>query len=275
MKWKLFYRYCILFCCIIVIIGCNNDDNNNSRVKNTGNTASAYISPPILSPKVLAEYPHDSLTYTQGLFFYGGSLYESSGLYGQSFFGQIDTNSWKYSRRFPIEAQYFAEGSIILNNKLYVLTYQEHTCFVYDPLTFKALSSFGYEGEGWGLTTDGKLLIMSNGSNTIQFRNPENFAIISTLAVHDGEKSIDRINELEWVNGDIWANIYQSDMIAIIDAKSGAVKSWVDCSELRKKTKGKSQAEVLNGIAYNPTTKRLYLTGKYWGTIFSIEMPQP
>lgn len=267
-------RYSIVIYCVIFSIGCNHQDTNPPYTQKNDDTTKPQTAPQIFTPQIVAEYPHDSLTYTQGLFFHGGSLYESSGLYGQSFFGQIDTNSWKYSRRFPIEAQYFAEGSIILDNKLYVLTYQEHTCFVYDPLTFKAISAFGYDGEGWGLTTDGKHLIMSNGSNIIQFRNPENFAVISTIAIHDGQKSIDRINELEWIEGDIWANIYQSDMIAIIDATSGAVKSWVDCSELRKKTKGKSQAEVLNGIAYHPTTKNVYLTGKYWGSVFAIQLPQ-
>lgn len=266
-------RYAIILCCLALFTGCTHSENNQPQTKIT-ERGTASFQPQIYTPRIIAEHPHDSLSYTQGLFFYGSSLYESGGLYGQSFFGQIDTNTGKYTRRFPIEAQYFAEGSVILNNKIYILTYQEHTCFVYDPLTLKAVSSFGYEGEGWGLTTDGKQLIMSNGTSTLQFRNPETFIVTTTINVHDGEKSVDRLNELEWVNGDIWANVYQSDNIAIIDAQSGAVKAWVDCSELRQRTKGKSQAEVLNGIAYHPQTKKIYLTGKYWGTLFVVSIPE-
>lgn len=225
----------------------------------------------VFSPEIIAELPHDSLSYTQGLFIENGALYESAGLYGQSSLSEISMKTWKPERRIPIEGRYFAEGSTILNGKLYLLTYQEKTCFVYDPLTFIPQASFGYEGEGWGITNDGKKLYMSNGSDKITIREPSTFSVESTISVSDAGTPVERINELEWIEGELWANIYQDDKIARIDPKTGYVKSWLDCKELRSRTKGKTNAEVLNGIAYNPKTKTVFITGKNWGTLFEIK----
>lgn len=256
-----------------LLIGCPKNKDVIEQQKQSPSEVVKEISAPsqIFSPEIIAEHPHDSMSYTQGLFIVDGMMYESAGLYGQSSLSETNIKTWKQVRRTPIEARYFAEGSVMLNGKLFVLTYQEHTCFVYDPLSFTPQASFGYEGEGWGLTTDGEKLYMSNGSDKITVRNPNTFGVESTIQVTDGGAPIERINELEWVNGTIWANIYQSDNIAIIDPKSGIVKSWLNCSELRSRTKGQSNAEVLNGIAYNPKSNTLFLTGKNWGTLFEIK----
>lgn len=267
------FLICTAFVILFAFIGCPKQELPAPQNENKTTESKEYSSEALTySPEIIAEYPHDSVSYTQGLFIENGSMYESTGLYGQSSLSEINMKTWKPERRIPIEARYFAEGSVILNGKLYLLTYQEKTCFVYDPLTFTPQASFGYEGEGWGLSTDGKKLYMSNGSEKITIRDPNTFSTESTITVNNAGSPVERINELEWVEGELWANIYQEDKIARIDPKTGSVKSWLDCKELRTRTKGKTNAEVLNGIAYNSKTKTVFLTGKNWGTLFEIKV---
>lgn len=216
--------------------------------------------------------PHDASSYTQGLFFHDGVLYESSGQYGESCFRQVDLKTGRVVKRENFERKYFVEGSCVLNGKLFILTWQEHECFVYDIKTWLKLGSFRYNGEGWGLTTDGKSLIMSDGTSKIRFLNPDTFMLEREITVSMNGKNVVRLNELEYIKGEIWANIYGSDMIARINPEDGKVASLVNCSNLLPRSLRKPSTDVLNGIAYDPSAGYIYLTGKYWPKMYRIEV---
>ncbi len=228
---------------------------------------------PTVKVSVEKSFPHDVTSYTQGLFFLDGKLYESAGQYGHSRFFISDHKTGKISKHTDIDKRYFAEGACVLNGRLFVLTWQEHECLVYDPVTLKYLGSFRYPGEGWGLTTDGKSLIMSDGTSRIRFLNPDTFMEEKSINVKMDGKYVKYINELEYIKGEIWANLYTSDMIAIIDPTTGDVKCLIDCSGLLKPADRKPSTDVLNGIAYNPDEDAVYLTGKYWPKMFKIKKP--
>ena len=220
---------------------------------------------------VAKAFPHDVTSYTQGLFFREGKLYESAGQYGQSSFRKADLSTGKVTQRVNIDRQYFAEGSCILGDRLYILTWREQECLVYDPASLRYLGSFRYRGEGWGLTTDGVNLIMSDGTSKVRFINPDTFTEIKSINVLMNGKPVEYLNELEYINGEIWANIYTTDMIARIDPATGAVNSLVDCKGLLPQSERKPSTDVLNGIAYNPEEDAVYLTGKYWPKVYRIE----
>ena len=222
--------------------------------------------------KVVQTLPHDRNAYTQGLFFHDGVLYESCGQYGQSHFKKSDLTTGKSLRRLNFDPQYFVEGSCVVDGRAYILTWQEHKCFVYDINSFNYLGEFRNYTEGWGLTTDGKNLIMSDGSSLLYFIDPMTFAIKSKLNVKLNGNPVMYLNELEYIDGDIWANVYGSDTIMIIDPSSGRVKGCVDCRNLLPRSLYTSTTDVLNGIAYNPVTKSVYLTGKNWPKIYKIEL---
>ena len=222
--------------------------------------------------KVVETLPHDRNAYTQGLFFHNGVLYESCGQYGQSHFKKCELSTGKALRRLDFDPQYFAEGACVLNNMLYILTWQEHKCFVYDINTLKYLGQLPLFTEGWGLTTNGKELIMSDGSSTLYFLDPMTFVVKSKLNVKLKGKQMHYLNELEYINGEIWANVYGSDIILIIDPTNGVVKGVVDCKNLLPRSLVTSTTDVLNGIAYNPATKSLYLTGKNWPKMYKVEI---
>ena len=224
--------------------------------------------------KVEEALPHDASSYTQGLFFDGGSLYESAGQYGTSSLRKVDLQSGAVLQRYDFDSRYFAEGSCIVGDKLYVLTWQEHECFVFDAATFKKLGSVRYEGEGWGLTTDGKYLIMSDGTSRLRFLDPDTFMLKKELTVTMNGKNVTYINELEYIKGEIWANLYTTDMIARIDPETGKVTGVVNCSGLLPRSLRKPSTDVLNGIAYNPSTGRLYLTGKYWPKLYRVTIKE-
>ncbi|MCQ2134999.1 MAG: glutaminyl-peptide cyclotransferase [Bacteroidales bacterium] len=221
--------------------------------------------------KVVKEYPHDVTSYTQGLFFDGGKLYESTGQYGSSTFRIVDLETGKPLQKLDFGAKYFVEGSVMLNGNLYILTWQSRVVFVYDAATLKYKSSFSYPREGWGLTTDGKQLIASDGSANLFFMD-ENFKVERTVTVKLNGNSIRYLNELEYIDGKIWANVYTTDMILIIDPKTGVVEGTVDCTGLLPKNLRDMNTDVLNGIAYNPADKKLYLTGKYWKRMYEVEL---
>lgn len=216
-------------------------------------------------------YPHDVSSYTQGLFFHDGRLYESAGQYGRSRFFISDHTTGKATKNINIDARYFAEGACIVDGKLFVLTWQEHECLVYDPSSLRYLGSFRYSGEGWGLTTDGTSLIMSDGTSRLRFINPSTFLEERSVNVTLDGKNVTLLNELEYIKGEIWANIYTTDTIARIDPATGEVKSLLDCSGLLKLYDRKLSTDVLNGIAYNPDEDAVYLTGKYWPKLFKIK----
>ena len=222
--------------------------------------------------KVLEALPHDIKAYTQGLFFHEGRLYESSGQYGESFFREMDIKRGTTLRSFSLQSKYFAEGATVIDNRLYLLTWMEKTVFVYDINTFKQLGTLHNPREGWGLTTDGKQLIMSDGTSTIYFLDPMTFKEIRKITVSQKGKKTEYLNELEYIGGYIWANVYESDTIVIIDPTNGNVRSTIDCRGLLHSSLKNSKTDVLNGIAYNPDTGDIYLTGKYWPRMFRVDL---
>lgn len=223
-------------------------------------------------PNILESLPHDRNAYTQGLFFHDNTLYESCGQYGQSTFRKNDLATGKVVRQLNFDSKYFLEGSCILDGRIYILTWQEHKCFVYDAENWKYLGELPYYTEGWGLTTDGKELIMSDGSATLYFLDPMTFTVRRQVSVTLNGKKIPFINELEYIDGDIWANVYGDDSILIINGSNGKVKGVIDCRHLLPNSLRSSNTDVLNGIAYNPCDKSIWITGKNWPRIFKIEI---
>ncbi|MEN6569700.1 MAG: glutaminyl-peptide cyclotransferase [Rikenellaceae bacterium] len=223
--------------------------------------------------KIVEVLPHDVNSYTQGLFFHKGQLYESSGQYGASFFRKVDLSKGTALQSFNFPDEYFAEGATVLGDLLYILTWQQRVVFVYDINTFKPINQFfNPREEGWGLTTDGKDLIMSDGSSYLFFMDPATFKEKRRITVKLDGKAIDRLNELEYIKGEIWANVYQEDFILIIDPSTGTVRKVVDCKNILPTSMRTSKTDVLNGIAYNPLTDKIYITGKYWPKMFRITL---
>ncbi|MBP5635717.1 MAG: glutaminyl-peptide cyclotransferase [Bacteroidales bacterium] len=221
--------------------------------------------------KVEKEYPHDTASYTQGLFFDGGKFYESTGQYGESSFRIVDLETGNALKKLDFAPKYFAEGSVILNGKLYILTWTNKVAFVYDAATLEYLQTYSYPREGWGLTTDGKSLIASDGSSRLFFLD-ETFKVTKTLSVALDGRAMRYLNELEYIDGKIWANVYTSDLILIIDPETGKVDATVDCSGLLPRTLRTQKTDVLNGIAQDPATGKIYLTGKYWPRLYEISL---
>ncbi len=223
--------------------------------------------------KVLETLPHERNAYTQGLFFHNGQMYESTGQYGQSTFRKVDLKTGKVLRRLDFDNKYFVEGSCVLDGRLYILTWKENKCFVYDIDTWKYLGELYNPREGWGLTTDGTHLIMSDGSDKIFYLDPMTFVVKKTIPVKLNGKSIININELEFIDGKIWANVYGDDNIVIINPSDGNIEQIVDCKDILPYTLMDRNTDVLNGIAYNPKDNSIYITGKYWPRMFKIQRP--
>lgn len=232
------------------------------------------ITPTYLKASVVAEFPHDPTSYTQGLEFNNGQLYEGTGDPGQQGLTKVGKVDLKTGQWTPIknglDANHFGEGITILGDKLYQLTWQSGKCFVYDKNTMQLLSDFTYTGEGWGLCNDGKSLIMSDGSEHIYFRNPKTFGIERVINVYDEFSARTGLNELEYVDGKIYANVYTTNTVLVIEPNSGKVIEVIDATALS--AVGKMGGEVLNGIAYDG--KNLYMTGKYWGKILQVELSE-
>ncbi|MDR1342707.1 MAG: glutaminyl-peptide cyclotransferase [Prevotellaceae bacterium] len=219
---------------------------------------------------VVNAYPHDEHAYTQGLQVYRDELYESLGIYGQSAVRRVDLKSGNVLQQKELHEKYFGEGICILNGLLYQLTWLEQTCLVYNLETLEQQASLPYSGEGWGLTTDGACLIMSNGSNTICFVSPNDFAVRKRLEVYTDRGAVGNLNELELINGEIWANVYGSDNIVRIDTASGAVTGVVNMQNLLPNNLKSRNTDVLNGIAYNEKTGQIFVTGKNWKRLFEV-----
>lgn len=220
------------------------------------------------------EIRHDLAAYTQGFFFHDGYLYESTGQYGESSFRKVDPATGKVLKQEILPAQYFGEGSCVFDGRAYILSWYEGTCFVYDIDSFTKLAELKYQGQGWGLTTDGRSLIMSDGTSRLSFRDPMTFIEQRTLTVRDGGDEVQYLNELEYIDGEIWANVYGLDEIFIIDPLSGQVTAKVDCRGLLDSRYRTSAVDVLNGIAWNPVDSSLYLTGKYWPRMYKVTVKE-
>jgi glutaminyl-peptide cyclotransferase len=227
------------------------------------------------SYQIVAEFPHNITHFTQGLEFKNNILYEGTGQEGNSSIYQLDIKSNKVLKEYKLESQYFGEGITIINNKIYELTYKNKIGFVYDLNSFKLLNTWNYKSnEGWGLTNDGHSLIMSDGTENIYFINPDTYMQVKKIQVCNDHNIVPNINELEYIKGEIWANIWQTDTIIIIDPESGKVKGEINLSGLSGtiiKSKGEP-IDVLNGIAWNPVTDKIYVTGKLWPKIFEIKL---
>jgi glutaminyl-peptide cyclotransferase len=227
---------------------------------------------PIYTINIVNAFPHNSEAFTQGLIYWNGYLYESTGLYKQSTLRKLNIKSGKAIKKIELPDEYFGEGIAIIGGKIFQLTWKNETCFVYDLATFKQTRKFNYFGEGWGLTTDGKKLMMSNGSSEITFLDPKSFAIIRKILVHDVNRPVINLNELEYIKGEIWANIFMEDVIVRINPETGEVLGWIDLSRLYSKILKKTKMDVLNGIAYDSKNDRIFVTGKYWPKIFEIKV---
>ena len=221
--------------------------------------------------EVVAEYPHDTDAYTQGLYFDEGKLYESTGLHGKSTFRKLDLESGEVIKRLDFDKKYFVEGSVRFKDNIYILTWDSRIAFVYDAKTLEYKSSWKYPREGWGLTTDGRQLIASDGSANLYFLD-ENFAQKDKKLVTIENRPVRWLNELEYIDGKVWANVYTTDEIVIINPKTGKVEGVVDCRGLLPKSLRKPSTDVLNGIAYNPDTRKIYLTGKNWPKLYEIKL---
>ena len=220
--------------------------------------------------EVVKAYPHDTGSYTQGLFWHDGSLYESTGLNGKSTFRKVDLQSGQALTKLPFNRKYFVEGSVILGDKLYILTWTNKVIFIYDADTLEYRSTYSYPREGWGLTTDGKSLISSDGSSRIYFLTPE-LKFERSINVTLNGRAVRYLNELEWIDGRIWANVYTTDTIVIINPDTGIVEATVDCDGLLPERLRTSDTDVLNGIAVD-SEGRIFLTGKNWPELYEVKL---
>lgn len=220
--------------------------------------------------EVVNAYPHDTGSYTQGLFWHDGSLYESTGLNGKSTFRKVDLQSGQALTKLPFNKKYFVEGSVILGDKLYILTWTNKVIFIYDADTLEYRSTYSYPREGWGLTTDGKSLISSDGSSRIYFLTPE-LKFERSINVTLNGRAVRYLNELEWIDGRIWANVYTTDTIVIINSDTGAVEATVDCEGLLPERLRTPDTDVLNGIAVD-SEGRIFLTGKNWPELYEVKL---
>lgn len=228
--------------------------------------------PEPLAFQVVATREHDAGAYTQGLQLTGGKLYESTGQYGDSTVRELDPVTGKVLRKRPLAKTVFGEGLTVLGNELWVLTWKEGTAYVLDPATFKPIRTHEYKGEGWGITNDGKQLVMSDGSSQLKFINPKDFSTVKTLEVMDGKSPVKNLNELEWIDGQIFANVYMTDKIARISPESGQITGWLDLAGLRNQLNPRGRSEVLNGIAWDSKKGHLLVTGKYWPQMFELKL---
>lgn len=220
--------------------------------------------------EVVKAYPHDTGSYTQGLFWHDGSLYESTGLNGKSTFRKVDLQSGQALTKLPFNKKYFVEGSVILGDKLYILTWTNKVIFIYDADTLEYRSTYSYPREGWGLTTDGRSLISSDGSSRIYFLTPE-LKFERSINVTLNGRAVRYLNELEWIDGRIWANVYTTDTIVIINPDTGIVEAMVDCEGLLPERLRTYDTDVLNGIAVD-SEGRIFLTGKNWPELYEVKL---
>ena len=220
--------------------------------------------------KVVKEYPHDTGAYTQGLFFHEGVLYESTGQWGESSLRTVNLETGVPIQQKKLNQKYFGEGSVILNGSLYVLTWTNKVAFRYDAATLTYQETLNYPREGWGLTTDGRQLIASDGTSSLYFLD-ERMKVQRKVQVKWNDRPLRNLNELEWIDGKVWANVYLTDMIAIINPDNGKVEATIDCAGLLPVKLRRPETDVLNGIAQD-AEGHIYLTGKYWPRLYQVEL---
>jgi len=250
----------------ILFISCNNSEGTD------GSSESSTSSIPVSTPSIVSTLPHDTSYFIEGLEFYDSSLLESTGNYGPSKLLQLEPKTGKVLKEVKLGEKYFGEGITVLHDTLYQLTYKENTVFVYDAKTFKKIKELPFKGEGWGMTNDGKNIIVSNGSSNLYYYEPGTFNLLKTVSVTENGAAVPNINELEYVDGYVYANQWQYDYIVKIDPSNGNVVAKYDLGGLHDSVKRiNPTSEVLNGIAYNHATKKFYVTGKNWPQMFEIQ----
>ena len=266
------FRICAL---LFLAAGCVNEQPPSGAVAN-GATSSA----PVARYTIVRKWRHDRAAWTQGLDFDDARLYEGTGLEGQSTLREISLEDERVIRKIDLAPTIFGEGITILGGRVYQLTWKSRRGFVYDLASFRRLDEFAYEGEGWGLTTDGTSLIMSDGTATLRILDPRTFAVQRTVTVREDSGEVGKLNELEWVNGQVWANVWETNSLARIDPATGQVLGYVDLTGLLSETDkrlflppgGDSALDVLNGIAYDSAANRLVVTGKNWPLLYEIRV---
>lgn len=241
---------------------------------NSGRSANTANSPAPLKHgyEIVNAYPHDTGAFTQGLIFADGKLYEGTGQEGRSSLREVELQSGRVLKKVDVPEPFFAEGITLLNGKIYQLTWQHQIGFIYNAQTLEKTGQFNYTGEGWGITNDGHSLIISDGSNRLRFLDPDSFRVTKTIAVTDGRSPVNELNELEYVNGEIYANIWHDQRIVTIDPQNGRVTGWIDLTGLLQPGAVTDEEAVLNGIAYDQAGNRLFVTGKLWPQLFEIKL---
>jgi glutamine cyclotransferase len=253
----------------------NASKNPISRVPKDSLDSTTPEVVPLYTYKIVNTYPHDRNAFTQGLVFEDGILYEGTGLHGQSTLRKVELKTGDILRILTLPAQFFGEGVTIYGNKLIQLTWQSHVGFIYDKESFELLQEFNYSTEGWGITHDGKRLIMSDGTSTLHFLDPETFQEIGQIEVYDRNGPVTKLNELEYVQGEIYANIWKTDRVARIAPLTGQVMGWIELKNILSPEDRNHRVDALNGIAYDAKNDRLFVTGKFWPKIIEIKMISP
>lgn len=272
--------YLIIFC-LSLAVACNTEPttinkpnvNTNSTPKTSSNVVPTY------GYEIVNTFKHDAKAFTQGLVFHEGFLYESTGQTGRSTLRKVELESGKVLQKYDLAPEIFGEGMTILNGKVYQLSWQNGLAWSYNLEDFKLIKEFRYAGEGWGLTHDGTNLIMSDSSHVLRVVNPENFETLRTIPVfRDNGIPLVKINELEWVKGEIWANVWHSEDIGLpnhiarIDPNNGKILGWINLDGISPEDTGRDGENVLNGIAYDEKTDRIFVTGKQWKRLFEIKL---
>ncbi len=234
--------------------------------------AAILAAAPVFTYRIVRDYPHDPNAFTQGLEYRDGFLYEGTGLNGRSSLRKERLETGQVLEQTNLSPEYFGEGITVLGAEIFQLTWQAHTGFVYGRTSFHVERRFSYPGEGWGLTNDGRQIYMSDGTAAIRVLDPHTLAEKRRIQVRDGGAPVNELNELEWVEGEILANVWQTDRIARISPATGQVAGWIDCSGMLPSVFRSTTDAVLNGIAYDARTKRLFVTGKLWPRLYQIQI---
>ena len=270
----------LLLTLVAVNIGCGGGASSGSPAKpgsnggGAANAGGAAGRAPVFGYEVVNAFPHDPAAFTQGLVFSEGELLESTGLEGRSTLRRVELQTGKVLQKVEVPPFYFAEGLTLFGGKLYQLTWKGEKGFIYDPRTFQKTGEFPYEGEGWGLTHDGDSLILSDGSHLLRFIAPDDYRVRRTVSVTDRGGPVTALNELEYVKGEIYANVWHQNRVARIDPQTGRVNGWIDLTGLLKPGEVTDEEAVLNGIAYDERGDRLFVTGKLWPKLFEIRLRQ-
>lgn len=264
---RIYFFGLLFFASLLIALAACHGDSNSFPSTNSDNAPV-----PVYGYEIVNVYPHDPHAFTQGLVYENGYLYESTGQHGESSLRKVELQTGKVMQRRDVEERYFAEGLALFQGKLFQLTWQDNKGFIYDPETFTPQGEFNYSGEGWGLTHDDKSLILSDGSNELRFLDPKTFQVERTIRVYEKDQRLSELNELEYVKGEIFANIWQQDRVARINPASGKLLGIIDLSGLLPQQDHLPNTDVLNGIAYDAAQDRLFITGKYWPKLFEIKL---